>query len=177
MPNEIAPLYLSEAAAGFRALKKQADGALAQLREEELFARLDPESNSVAVIMRHMSGNMLSRWTDFLTTDGEKPDRDRDGEFEDPRRATRSVVEAEWEDGWQCLMRAIGELRPDDLERTVHIRGEPHTVLSAIERATRHYATHIGQILLLAKHARGADWRTLSIPRGQSKSFGGPRRA
>jgi uncharacterized protein DUF1572 len=177
MSEELGATYLIEVAEGYRVLKKQAEDAIAQVGDDELFARLDPESNSIAVIMRHMCGNMRSRWTDFLTTDGEKPDRDRDGEFEDPPYRTRARLLEEWEAGWRCLESAIAELRSADLGRTIHIDGKPLTVLRALERATRHYAVHVGQIVLLAKHGRGSEWRSLSIPRGQSRTYTGTTRA
>jgi hypothetical protein len=177
MSEAVGAMLLAELADGYRALKTQAEDAIAQLGDEELFARLDPETNSIAVIIRHMSGNMRSRWTDFLTTDGEKPERDRDGEFEDPERRTRAALLEEWEGGWQCLDSALAELGAEHLGRTITIGGKPFTVLRALERATRHYAAHVGQIVLLAKHARGAAWRSLSIPRGQSRAHTGSTRA
>jgi uncharacterized damage-inducible protein DinB len=151
-------------------IKKLADKAIAQLSDDELHTAIDPESNSVAVIMRHMAGNMRSRWTDFLTSDGEKPDRHRDQEFEDPRR-TRDALLAEWEDGWRRVFDALEPLTDNDLQRTVVIRNEPHTVYKAISRQVAHYAGHAYQILFLGKHLKGADWKTLSIPRGQSEEF------
>lgn len=150
--------------------KKLADKSIEQLSDEQLHATIDPESNSVAVIMRHMAGNMRSRWTDFLTSDGEKPDRLRDREFEDPRQ-TRAELLAEWEDGWQCVFNALTPLTDADLQRTVFIRSEPHSVYKAISRQVAHYAGHAYQILFLAKHLLGPNWRTLSIPRGQSEEF------
>jgi hypothetical protein len=177
MSDEVGAMLLAEVADGYRVLKTQAEEAIAQVEDGQLFERLDPESNSIAVIMRHISGNMRSRWTDFLTTDGEKPSRDRDGEFEDPARNTRAALLQEWEAGWHCLDAAMAELRPEHLGRTITIGGKPFTVLRALERATRHYAAHVGQIVLLAKHAHGAGWRSLSIPRGQSRAHTGPTRA
>lgn len=153
-----------------RKIKKLADKAIAQLSDEELRATLDPESNSVAVIMRHMAGNMRSRWTDFLTSDGEKPDRHRDQEFEDPGQ-TRDELLAEWEDGWRRVFDALEPLTDHDLQRTVLIRTEPHTIYMAISRQVAHYAGHAYQILFLGKHLKGADWKSLSIPRGQSEEF------
>ena len=161
--------YLDDALRQLRKLKAQADQALAQVGDDQLFAALDPESNSIAIVMKHMAGNMRSRWTDFLTTDGEKPDRERDTEFELGAGDTRARVFALWEDGWSRLFGAITALAPADLSKTVHVRGEPHSVLEAINRQTTHYAAHVGQIVLLAKHHAGANWRTLSIPRGKSK--------
>jgi len=154
-----------------RKLKAQADKAISQTSDEHFFATLDPEANSIALIMKHMAGNMRSRWTDFLTTDGEKPDRDRDREFETSGADTRASVTALWEDGWSRLFSAITPLSPADLSKMVQVRREAHSVLEAINRQMTHYAAHIGQIVLLAKHYAGADWQTLSIPRGKSKEF------
>jgi hypothetical protein len=163
--------YLDDAVRQLRKLKVQADKALEQTSDEHLFATLDPDANSIAVIMKHMAGNMRSRWTDFLTTDGEKPDRERDTEFELSAADTRERVLALWEDGWARVLGAVSSLTPTDLGRTVHIRGEAHSVIEAINRQTSHYAGHVGQIVLLAKHYAGANWRTLSIPRGKSKEI------
>ncbi len=154
----------------FQKIKKLADKSIAQLSDEQLRAKIDPEANSVAVLMRHMAGNMRSRWVNFLTTDGEKADRRRDREFEDVA-GTRADILAEWEHGWQCVFDAITPLGDTDLQRTVIIRGEPHSVYQAISRQVAHYAGHAYQILLLAKHLLGPDWKTLSIPRGQSEEF------
>lgn len=164
--------FLDESIRQFRKLKSQADKALAQTKDEHLFLTLDDGSNSIAILMKHMAGNMRSRWTDFLTADGEKPDRDRDTEFEIAGADTRARLLSLWEDGWVRAFAALGALEPDDLEATVHIRGEAHTVLEAITRQTTHYAAHVGQIVLLAKHFAGARWQTLSIARGKSKAFG-----
>lgn len=169
--------YLDEARRCYRTLKKDADAAVAQLGDEQLWVTLDPESNSVGIIMRHVAGNLRSRWTDFLASDGEKPDRDRDGEFESPADTSRAALAADWEDGWARAAAALDALAPADLLRTVTIRGEPHTVLRAIERSMRHCASHVGQIVYLAKHLRGADWRTLSIPRGESRTWRPGRQA
>ena len=154
----------------FQKTKKLADKSIAQLSDEQLYVTIDPEANSVAVLMRHMAGNMRSRWVNFLTTDGEKPDRRRDQEFEDPQQSRAELV-AEWEHGWQCLFDALSPLTDADLQRTVVIRGEPHSVYKAISRQMAHYAGHAYQILLLAKHLSGPGWKTLSIPRGQSEEF------
>ena len=154
----------------FQKTKKLADKSIAQLSDEQLYVTIDPEANSVAVLMRHMAGNMRSRWVNFLTTDGEKPDRRRDQEFEDPQQSRAELV-AEWEHGWQCLFDALSPLTDADLQRTVVIRGEPHSVYKAISRQVAHYSGHAYQILLLAKHMTGANWKTLSIPRGQSEEF------
>jgi len=154
----------------FHKIKKLADKAIEQLSDDQLHARLDPEANSIAVIMRHMAGNMRSRWVDFLSSDGEKPTRQRDQEFETVMQS-RAELTAEWEQGWQCLFDALTPLGDADLQRTVIIRGEPHSVFKAISRQTSHYAGHASQILLLAKHLQGSAWKTLSIPRGQSEEF------
>jgi hypothetical protein len=161
---------LSAAIDELQKIKKLADKAIEQLSDEQLHATIDPEANSVAVLMRHMAGNMRSRWVNFLDSDGEKPDRMRDREFEDPGQ-TRAELMAEWEDGWQCVFEALRPLNDGDLQRTVMIRGEGHTVYKAISRQVAHYAGHAYQILLLAKHMRGSAWKTLSIPRGQSEEF------
>lgn len=161
--------YLDDCLLQLRKVKSQAEKAIAQIRDEQLFATLDPESNSIALIMKHMAGNMRSRWTDFLTSDGEKPDRDRDAEFEARPEDTRDKIFAAWEDGWSRLFRAVSSLSPEDLDRTVKIRGEAHSVLEAVNRQLTHYAAHVGQIVLLAKHYAGADWQSLSIPKGKSK--------
>jgi hypothetical protein len=151
-------------------IKKHADKAIAQLSDEQLHVAIDEESNSVAVIMRHMAGNMRSRWVDFLTSDGEKPDRMRDQEFEETH-ATREKLLEEWEHGWQCVFDAVRPLTDADLDRTVIVRAEPHSVFQAIARQIGHYAGHAYQIVFLAKHLLGSDWKTLSIPRGQSEEF------
>ena len=161
--------YLEDTAHQLRKLKTQAEKAIAQADDRAFFAVLDPEANSIAIIMKHMAGNMRSRWTDFLTSDGEKPDRARDGEFIVQPGETRAQVLAAWEDGWKRLLDAVSSLGPDDLGKTVRIRGEGHTVVEAINRQVTHYAAHVGQIVLLAKHYAGASWKTLSIPRGRSK--------
>ena len=161
---------LSVAIEELQKIKKLADKSIAQLSDEQLHVRIDPEANSVAILMRHMAGNMRSRWIDFLTSDGEKADRKRDGEFEDPGQS-RAELLAEWEHGWRCVFDALSPLSDADLQRVVLIRSEPHTVYKAISRQVAHYAGHAYQILLLAKHLQGANWKTLSIPRGQSEEF------
>lgn len=161
---------LSVAIDELQKIKKLADKSIEQLTDEQLHVTIDPESNSVAVIMRHMAGNMRSRWVNFLTSDGEKPDRMRDREFEDPKQS-RAELLAEWEHGWTCVWDALTPLSDADLQRTVIIRGEPHSVYKAISRQVAHYAGHAYQILFLAKHLQGANWKTLSIPRGQSDEF------
>jgi|SRR5580704_8446404 hypothetical protein len=169
--TDLAVLYLDEARRQFRGHKRMGEGAMAQLRDEDFFVTLDPESNSVAVLVKHLAGNMRSRFTDFLTTDGEKPDRFRDREFELTPAITRADVMKRWEEGWSCVFAAIDALKPEDVTHTVTIRGEPHTVLQAINRQIAHYAQHIGQMVFLAKHLRSSEWKTLSIPRGKSEDY------
>jgi uncharacterized damage-inducible protein DinB len=164
MPVQFTTSYLEESLALFRQYQKLAEGAMAQVTDEQLFAALDPEANSIAIIVKHMTGNMRSRWTDFLTTDGEKPDRHRDTEFEEPP-ATREALMQLWQAGWDCVFRALGPLSDADLGRRVTIRGEAHSVMQAISRQIAHYAYHVGQIVLLAKHYQHSQWRSLSIPR------------
>lgn len=157
--------------ADLRRLERLGAKALAQVPSDEAMHHLlDPESNSLVVIVRHMTGNMRSRWTDFLTTDGEKPTRDRDGEFDQAVRMTRDQVRADWDAGWACVFAALDALTPDDLLRSVTVRGESLTVVEAISRQVAHYGQHVGQILLLARHLAGPAWQSLSIPRGQSRS-------
>jgi hypothetical protein len=155
----------------FNGEKTLGDRALAQLAEEDLHWIPAPESNSIAVIIRHMHGNMVSRWTDFLTTDGEKPWRQRDGEFDETKRETRDDVLKLWDDGWSCLSKAIESLKPQDLLKDIVIRGESITALDAIERQLAHYGYHVGQIVYIARMRRGAAWQTLSIARGASKGY------
>ena len=163
--------YFEDALSSLRAYKKLADKAIAQLKDEELFVTLDEESNSVAVIMKHMAGNMFSRWTDFLTTDGEKPNRNRDMEFVIEPQTTKADVIDYWERGWACVFKALEPLRPEDFEKTVKIRGEEHTIVQAVNRQLAHYSYHVGQIVFLAKHFRSASWQSLSIPRNRSADF------
>jgi hypothetical protein len=163
--------YLADAIRTFRDYKTLAERALAQISDEDFFKTIDDESNSIAVNIKHMAGNMLSRWTDFLTTDGEKPERDRDIEFVMLRGTTRDEMIAYWEKGWQCVFDAVEPLGPDDLMRTVVIRGEDHSVIQAINRQLAHYAYHAGQIVFLAKHFKSSDWQSLSVPRNRSAEF------
>jgi hypothetical protein len=171
MTNDLAAHYLEEARRQMRGHKRMGDGAMAQLRDGDFFLTLDPESNSVAILVKHLAGNMRSRFSDFLTSDGEKPDRFRDREFEITAATTRADVMKWWEEGWGCVFTTIESLKPEDVMRTVTIRGEPHTVLQAINRQIAHYAAHIGQIVFLAKHLRSSEWKTLTIPRGKSEEF------
>lgn len=171
MALDAATHYLEEARRQLRGHKRMGEGAMSQLRDEDFFVTLDPEANSVAILVKHLAGNMRSRFTDFLTSDGEKPDRFRDREFEVTPATTRGEVMSWWEEGWACVFAAIDPLKPEDVMHTVTIRGEPHTVLQAINRQIAHYAQHIGQIVFLAKHLRSSEWKTLSIPRGKSEEF------
>ena len=163
--------FLDDALLQLRKYKGLADGALAQVSDADLFRSVDPESNSITIVMKHVSGNMRSRWTDFLTTDGEKSDRNRDSEFETESGDTRASTTARWEEGWRLLFSALEALSPGDLSKTVAIRGEPHTVLQAIQRQLTHYSYHVGQIVFLARHFAGSRWHSLSIPKGKSKEF------
>lgn len=162
--------YIEDALAIFRQYKQLGERAMQQVSDPQLFASLDEESNSIAIIVKHMAGNMRSRWTDFLTTDGEKPSRNRDGEFVDPA-ATREALMKEWEEGWACVFGAIEPLTDADLSRAITIRGEAHSVMQAINRQLAHYPQHIGQIILLAKHYAGERWHTLSVARNKSAEF------
>ena len=163
--------YLEDALKSFRDYKKLAEGAIAQVDEADLFRTIDEESNSIAVNMKHLAGNMLSRWTDFLTSDGEKPNRGRDLEFVMLPETTRADMVAYWEKGWQCVFEAIAPLTADDLMRIVKIRGQDHTVVQAINRQIAHYAYHVGQIVYLAKHFKSHEWKTLSVPKNKSAEF------
>jgi len=154
----------------FRYYKKLGERAMAQCPEEALFTTLDTESNSIAIIVKHMAGNMRSRWTDFLTTDGEKPDRNRDTEFEEPPRTRTELMEL-WERGWKLLFGALEPLSDADQTRTITIRTEPHSVTQAINRQVAHYSYHVGQIVYLARHFAGKKWQTLTIPKKKSAEF------
>jgi uncharacterized protein DUF1572 len=162
--------YLADALSSFRAYKKLADKAIAQTNDGELFVKLDEEGNSIAIVMKHMAGNMISRWTDFLNSDGEKPDRNRDMEFVIETSRREDVI-AYWERGWKCVFDAIEPLTPADFSGTVTIRGQEHTIVQAVNRQLMHYAYHIGQIVFLAKHFRSTEWQSLSIPRNRSAEF------
>jgi hypothetical protein len=158
-------VFIADVRAQFEKLRDQAERALAQVTDDQLHATLDPESNSLAILVRHMAGNLRSRFTDFMMTDGEKPDRNRDGEFELGRPLTRAELMADWEAGWAALFGTLAALEPDDLLRELTIRQEPMTVLVALNRALTHHASHVGQVVFLAKHLSGPAWQTLSIPR------------
>jgi uncharacterized damage-inducible protein DinB len=173
MAHQFTTSYIKDSLDLFRYYKKLAERAMAQCPDEGLFATLDAESNSIAIIVKHMAGNMRSRWMDFLTTDGEKPDRHRDTEFEDPPKTRAGLLEL-WERGWKYLFDALEPLTDADMTRTVTIRTEPHSVMQAINRQIAHYSHHIGQIVFAAKHFTAkatGHWNSLSIPRGQSKQF------
>lgn len=163
--------YLDEIKRQLHGHKRMAESAMAQLEDKDFFATIDPESNSVAMLVKHMAGNARSRFTDFLTSDGEKPDRFRDHEFEISTTTARAEVMRWWEEGWTIVFSTLDGLKPEDLLRTVTIRQEPHTVMQALNRALAHYAQHIGQIVFLAKHLRSSEWKTLSIPRGKSEDY------
>ena len=169
--SDLGQHYLANAINEFRLLKKQGERAMEQLSDEQFFVAIDAESNSVAVIVKHLAGNMRSRWTDFLNADGEKPDRFRDQEFIIDANTSREEVMRWWEQGWQLVFNALEPLQPEDAMRTILIRQEPHTVVQAINRQLTHYATHVGQIVFLAKHLKSEAWNTLSVPRGQSEQF------
>jgi hypothetical protein len=170
MALEFTTSYIEDALAVFRYYKRLAERAMQQVTDEQLFVAIDKEANSIAVVVKHMTGNLRSRWTDFLTTDGEKPARDRDSEFVEPP-ATRERLMAIWEDGWKYVFTAIEPLTDADLARTVTIRGEAHSVMQAINRQLAHYPHHVGQIVLLAKHFACDHWQSLSVPRNKSAEF------
>jgi hypothetical protein len=169
--TDLATHYLDEIKRQMRGHKRMGEAAIAQLEDKDLFTTIDPESNSVAILVRHIAGNQRSRFTDFLTSDGEKPDRHRDREFEVTSATTREDVMRWWEEGWSVVFSTLDSLTPQDLQRTVTIRQEPHTVVQALNRALAHYAQHTGQIVFLAKHLRSQQWKSLSIPRGKSEEF------
>jgi len=162
--------YLRGAIAELRKYRRMAEAAIAQVPDDHLFSTIGPESNSIAIVMKHIAGNQRSRWTDFLTTDGEK-NRERDSEFEREAADDAASIRRRWDAGWESLFAAVEPLSEADLGRTVAIRGEPHTVMEAIQRQLTHYAYHVGQIVFLARHFAGPGWKSLSIPKGQSKTF------
>jgi hypothetical protein len=169
--SDLAGHYLDEARRQFLGHKRLAEGAFAQLRDDEFFVTIDAEANSIATLVKHIAGNARSRFTDFLTSDGEKPDRHRDHEFELSSKTTRVEVMRWWEEGWGIVLSALESLKPEDVQRTVTIRGQAHTVLQAINRQIAHYAYHVGQIVFLAKHLRSREWKSLSVPKGKSEEF------
>jgi hypothetical protein len=170
MAHQFSTSYLEDSLSLFRYYKKLAEGAMEQVTDAQLFEALDEEMNSIAIAAKHMAGNMRSRWTDFLTSDGEKPNRNRDSEFVEPP-ATRAELMKMWDQGWNCVFEAIGPLSNAEMERKITIRGEPHSVMQAINRQIAHYAYHVGQIVLLAKHFKGSDWKSLSVPKNKSAEF------
>jgi len=169
--NNLATAYLDEARRSFRGHKRLAEGAIAQVSDDQLFHQLDPEANSIAIVMKHIAGNQRSRFTDFLTTDGEKPDRDRDDEFEMPEHASREEMLRWWAEGWAITLASIEALTPEDLDRRVSIRGEAFLVPEALSRSATHTAYHVGQIVYVARHLASPNWKSLSIPKGQSAKF------
>jgi hypothetical protein len=171
MEDPVRTEYLRDSAESFRKYKAMADQALGRVTDPQFFAVLDSESNSLALVVKHMAGNLLSRWTDLLTSDGEKPDRDRDAEFEIVPSDTRAALMERWEAGWSAAFSSMDALTPADLDRTIRVRGEPHSLVQAINRQLTHAAYHVGQIVFLAKHLQSDSWQSLSIPRGQSRQF------
>ena len=163
--------YIQLAVREFKRMKALADGAMAQITPDQFFAAPSEGDNSIAIIVKHVGGNLLSRWTDFLTSDGEKPGRNRDTEFAIDAKDTHPALLLQWEAGWSALFSALDPLTDKDLDRTIQIRGEPLSVLQAINRQLTHYSYHVGQIVYVAKHYTGNSWRSLSIPRGQSAQF------
>ncbi len=170
MAHKFTTSYLEDSIALFRFYKKMTERAIEQVSDEQLIATLDEEMNSIAIIVKHMTGNMRSRWTNFLTSDGEKPDRNRDTEFVEPP-STRADLMQSWSDAWEKLFEALTPLSDADLGRTITIRGEPHSVTQAINRQIAHYAYHCGQIVFLAKHFKASEWKSLSVPRNKSAEF------
>ena len=170
MAHQFSTSYIEDSLSLFRHTKKLAEGAMEQVSDEQLFEALDEEMNSIAIIVKHMTGNMRSRWTDFLTSDGEKPDRNRDNEFVAPP-TTREDLMNLWNDGWTLVFNALEPLSESDLTRKVTIRGEPHSVMQAISRQIAHYSYHCGQIVFLAKHFKASEWKSLSVPRNNSAEF------
>ncbi|HEX5413178.1 MAG TPA: DUF1572 family protein [Terriglobia bacterium] len=170
MTHELTTSYLRDSIDLLRHYKQLAERAMAQIPDEAFDRSLDAESNSIATIVKHLAGNMRSRFTDFLFSDGEKPGRNRDGEFEAPPKTRTEVMEL-WEAGWECVFGALMPLTDADLIRTVLIRTEPHSVMQAINRQIAHYCSHIGQIIFLAKHFAGDQWKAVSVPRGKSAEF------
>jgi hypothetical protein len=162
-------MYLKDVIQRFQELKQLADKAIAQAGTKDFRTMIDQESNSIAILMKHLAGNMKSRWSDFLTTDGEKPDRNRDQEFEDS--SSDDSIRTNWEQGWRVFLDTLSGLKPEDLDKTVLIRNEPHTVFQAINRQLTHYGYHVGQIVFLAKHLASDHWKSLSIPRNESGKF------
>jgi uncharacterized damage-inducible protein DinB len=170
MAHQFMTSYLQDSIGLFRYYKQLGDRAIAQCPDDKLVAQPSAESNSVATLVKHMTGNMISRWTDFLTSDGEKPNRKRDTEFEEPP-STRSEISVLWERGWKCMLEALESLSDADLTKTVTIRTEPHSVMQAINRQLGHYSYHVGQIVYVSRFFTGDDWKTLTIPKKKSEEF------
>ena len=170
MAHQFSTSYIEDSLSLFRFYKQLAERAMDQVSDQQLFEAFDEEMNSIAIITKHMAGNMRSRWTDFLTSDGEKPNRNRDSEFVKPP-STRAELMKIWNEGWDQAFAALEPLSDSDLERKVAIRGEPHSVMQAINRQVAHYAYHVGQIVFLAKHLKASDWKSLSVPRNKSGEF------
>jgi hypothetical protein len=170
MSHQFSTSYVKDSVGVFGYYKKLGEGAMAQCPDEGLFTTLDAESNSIAIIVKHLAGNMRSRWTNFLTTDGEKPDRNRDTEFEDAPK-TRAALMEMWERGWKYVFDAFAPLSDEDLVREITIRTEPHSVMQAINRQIAHYSYHVGQIVYVAKHFAGSKWQSLTIPKKKSAEF------
>jgi Protein of unknown function (DUF1572) len=170
MAHERTDSYLKESLSLFQYYKKLGENAIAQCPDAGLFATLDEENNSIAIVVKHMTGNMRSRWTDFLSSDGEKPNRNRDSEFEAPPKTRAEILDL-WDAGWKCVFTALNPLTDGSITKTVTIRGEEHSVMQAINRQIAHYAYHVGQIVLLAKHFAGPNWKALTIPKKQSAEF------
>jgi hypothetical protein len=167
---DLLKIYIGDVSDTFRGYKKLGEIGMAQVNDEEFFRFRGEDANSIALIIKHIAGNLRSRWRNFLTEDGEKPDRDRDSEFEHFGETRAELMEA-WEAGWRTLFEAIDSLTPEDLSRTVLIRGETHSLFQAINRQLTHYAYHIGQIVLVAKETKGSKWNSLSVPKNRSKEF------
>ncbi|HKW17670.1 MAG TPA: DUF1572 domain-containing protein [Terriglobales bacterium] len=170
MAHQFSTSYIEDSLSLFRYYKKLAEGAMEQVTDEQLFTALDEEMNSIAIIMKHLAGNMRSRWTDFLTSDAEKPGRNRDSEFVEPPKTRKELMNV-WNAGWQKLFQALEPLSDADLERKVLIRSEPHSVMQAVNRQIAHYSYHCGQIVFLAKHFKGSAWKSLTVPRNKSADF------
>ena len=170
MAHERTDSYVKDSTSLFQYYKKLGENAIAQCPDSGLVAQVDPESNSIGMIVKHLAGNMLSRWTDFLTADGEKPSRNRDAEFEDPPKNRTEILDL-WDSGWKCVFTALAALSDADLTKTVTIRGEEHSVMQAINRQIAHYSYHVGQIVFLAKHFAGTNWKSLTVAKSKSQEF------
>ena len=170
MAHERTDSYLKDSISLFHYYKKLGENAIAQCPDAGLFAALDEENNSLAIVVKHMAGNMRSRWTEFLNSDGEKANRNRDSEFEEAPKTRAEILDL-WDGGWKCVFGALEPLSDSQMTQTVKIRGEEHSVMQAINRQVAHYSYHVGQIVMLAKHFAGANWKTLTIPKKKSGEF------